>query len=87
MKSNEKTVEPKLETTDTNDYRELYGKLRDVINSSKENYKNSLAQAKDLIIVKEEEVRILKIRQHKLEGAIEASDGFLTAALPNNNKK
>lgn len=72
---------------DTNDYKELFAKLRNTINTSKDTYKQSLSQTKDLIVQKEEELRILKIRQHKFEGAIEASDGFLSAVLPSNNKK
>lgn len=89
MKSNEKIeakLEPKLESTDVNDYKDLFGKLRNTVLSSRDTYKTSLAQTKDAIIQKEEELRLFRIRQHKLEGAIEASDGFLTAVLPSNQK-
>lgn len=74
------------ESSDTNNYKELFGKLRSAISSSKDSYRNSLAQTKELILQKEDELNLLRIRQHKLEGAIEASDGFLLAVLPNNNK-
>lgn len=76
-----------VETQDTNDYKQLYGDFRNAINVARDMYKTHLSNTKDLIQVKEEELRILKIRLHKLEGAIEASDGYLSSVLPNNNKK
>lgn len=84
-------MEVKTEThpeirTDTNDNNELFTKLRTSISSSRDSYKISLAQTKEVIAQREEELKLLKIRQHKLEGAIEASEGFLVAVLPNNNK-
>lgn len=68
------------------DANELFTKLRTSISSSRDSYKISLAQTKEVIAQREEELKLLKIRQHKLEGAIEASEGFLTAVLPTNNK-
>lgn len=90
MAGKEKT-EAKAETspevrTDTNDNNELFTKLRTSISSSRDSYKISLAQTKEVIAQREEELKLLKIRQHKLEGAIEASEGFLVAVLPSNNK-
>lgn len=86
--SHDDIVEAKVvEPVDTNDYKDLYGKLRNVVSTSKDSYKASLSQTKDAIAQREEELRLLKIRQHKLEGAIEASEGFLTAVLPNNNNR
>jgi hypothetical protein len=75
-----------VDVVDQNDYKDLYGKLRNTISSSRDSYKASLSQTKEAIEQREEELRILKIRQHKLEGAIEVSESLLTAVLPNNNK-
>jgi len=72
---------------DTNDYKELFGKLRNVINESRDNYRVQLSQVKDSIEVKKEELKILEIKQRKLEGAVEVSDAYLTSVLPSNNKK
>lgn len=83
MESNDMVVAP----TDTNDYKDLYSKLRNTVNVSRDSYKAALTQTKDAITQREDELKILKIRQHKLEGAIEAADSFLTAVLPDNNKK
>lgn len=85
-KTEEKTVIAAPENVDANDYKELFAKLRTTIGASKDSYKSSLIQTKEMIIQKEDELNLLRIRQHKLEGAIEASDGFLSSVLPNNNK-
>lgn len=73
--------------TDTNDYQDLFSKLRNSMTTSRDGYKTSLAQVKDAIEQKKEELRILEIRKNKLEGAIEATDISLVAVLPNNNKR
>lgn len=85
-KGTEKNIEKPVDS-DTNDYKELFNTLRNTINTARESYRTNLIQTKELIAQKEEEVRLLRIRQHKLEGAIEASDVSLTAVLPSNNKK
>lgn len=75
------------EVVDTNDYKELYGKLRNTISSLRDVYKTQLAQTKDLIEIREEELKSLIIRKNKLEGAIESTEGLVNSILPNNNKK
>lgn len=76
----------KTKPKDTNDYKELFGKLRTSMTTARDNYSISLAQVKIQIETKEEEIRILKIRARKLEGAIEANNISLVAVLPSNNK-
>ena len=76
-----------IESIDTNDYKELYNKLRSIIATSKDGYVSALYKTKDLIEQKKEELRLLEIRKYKFEGAIEAGDHFLISVLPNNNKR
>ena len=73
--------------TDVNNYKELYGKLRNLINANREAYKGSLTQVKETIEQREAELLALRAKKSRLEGAIEASDLYLTAVLPSNNKK
>lgn len=77
-----------------NDYKKLYGDLRNYINDSREKYKSNLSQVKEQLeqvqlqresLDKQEELLIVKKR--KLEGAVEASDILLKSVLPSNNKK
>ena len=76
-----KVEEPK------NDFKELYGSLRNEINKARETYKNMLTQTESAIKIRLQELEILKIRKEKLEGAIEATDELLKVALPSNNKQ
>jgi len=87
METKEKKESKQVEVVDTNNYKELYGNLRNVISATRDSYKLSLAQTKDVIEQKKEELRLLEIRKHKLEGAIEAHDNLLASALPSNSKK
>ena len=79
-------VKEKKEAKDTNDYKELFGKLRQSITTSRDDYQKSLSQTRDLIETKEEEVKLLKIRKDRLLGAIETSEAYLKVVLPSNNK-
>ncbi len=79
-------VKEKKEAKDTNDYKELFGKLRQSITTSRDDYQKSLSQTRDLIDKKEEEVKLLKIRKDRLLGAIETSEAYLKVVLPSNNK-
>ncbi len=79
-------LKEKKESKDTNDYKELFGKLRQAITTSRDGYNLSLSQTRDLIEKREEEVRLLKIRKDRLLGAIETSEAYLKAVLPSNNK-
>ena len=76
-----------LKKEDTNDYKELYGKLRNQINAARDSYKTNLINTKDAIESFQTQLDILKQKKGKLEGAIEASDAMLKASLPSNNKK
>lgn len=87
MDAKEKKESKQVEVVDANNYKELYGNLRNVISSTRDSYKASLAQTKDVIEQKKEELRLLEIRKNKLEGAIEAHDNLLASALPSNNKR
>jgi hypothetical protein len=51
--------------------------LRTNVTNSKESFKKQLAEVKDAIAAREEELKILNIKLRKLEGAIEASDLYL----------
>jgi SMC interacting uncharacterized protein involved in chromosome segregation len=73
--------------TDANNYKELYGKLRNVINANRDAYRKALVQVKEEIEQKKEELELLKAKKSKLEGAIEVSDQYLTAVLPSSAKK
>lgn len=75
-----------VKVKDKNDYKELFGKLRQAITTSRDGYNLSLSQTRDLIEKREEEVRLLKIRKDRLLGAIETSESYLKAVLPSNNK-
>jgi hypothetical protein len=66
---------------------EMYGKLRNEINLSRDKYKLSLQQTKDAIEQRTQELELLNTRKQRLEGAIEASEYFLKAVLPSNNPK
>ena len=76
-----------LKKEDTNDYKELYGKLRNQINSSRDSYRTNLINTKDTIESFRTQLEILTTKKAKLEGAIEASDALLKSFLPSNNKK
>lgn len=73
--------------TDTNNYKELFGTLRNSISSARDTYKAQLVQVKETIEQKKEELKLLEIKRYKLEGACEVSDSYLTVVLPSNNKK
>jgi SMC interacting uncharacterized protein involved in chromosome segregation len=51
--------------------------LRTKVSTSKEDFRKQLANVKDAIEVREEELKNLIIKRHKLQGAIEASDIYL----------
>jgi len=51
--------------------------LRKQVSDSRESFRRQLADAKDAIELREEEIRNLTIKKHKLQGAIEASDIYL----------
>jgi len=90
MKSEVKQeVKPEVKpiVQETNDFRELYGKLRNEISKAKETYRTMSTQTDEAINVRVRELEILKIRKVKLEGAIEATEELLKTALPSNNKQ
>ena len=72
---------------DTNDYKELYGKLRTQISTGLNSYKKNLTETKDLIESVKNQLMILETKKGRLEGAIESSDLLLKSVLPSNNKK
>ena len=80
------TIQVKKETKDKNDYKELFGKLRQAITTSRDEYQISLSQTRELIEKREEELRLLNIRKERLIGAIEANELSLKVVLPSNNK-
>ena len=47
------------------------------ITNSKENFKKQLADVNEAIVSREEEIKVLTVKKHKLAGAIEASDLYL----------
>lgn len=51
--------------------------LRTNVTSSRENFRKQLADVKEAIETREEELKVLNIKRHKLQGAIEASDIYL----------
>lgn len=51
--------------------------LKTNITTSKDSFKKQLADVKDAIETREEELKVLNIKKHKLAGAIEASDLYL----------
>jgi SMC interacting uncharacterized protein involved in chromosome segregation len=51
--------------------------LRKKVTDSKEDFKKQLAQVKEAIEIREEEIKNLTIKKHKLQGAVEASDIYL----------
>jgi ribosome-binding ATPase YchF (GTP1/OBG family) len=69
------------------DYKERYGTLRNQINATKEAFRRQISEVKDLIEKRKEEMEILEIKLHKMEGAVEASDLYLKEALPSNVHK
>jgi len=77
------TTKPELPQVD---YRERYGTLRNQINDTRATFKSQIAEIKDLIEKRNEEMGLLKIKLNKLEGAVEASDLYLKASLPSNAK-
>ena len=84
---NEELKIESIKKEDTNDYKELYGSLRNQINAARDGYKNNLINTKDAIESFTAQLIILKTKKDKLEGAIEASDALLKVSLPSNNKK
>lgn len=65
---------------------ELYGKLHNEINNGKANFTEQLKQVREAIAVRTKEIESLRATELKLQGAVEASDIFLKAALPSNPK-
>jgi hypothetical protein len=51
--------------------------LRNNVSNSRDNFKKQLSDVKDAIETREEELKILNIKKHKLAGAVEASDLYL----------
>lgn len=51
--------------------------LRAKVTTSKDDFKKQLTNVKDAIELREEEIKNLTIKKHKLQGAIEASDIYL----------
>lgn len=51
--------------------------LRSKVSNAKTDFVKQLAQVKDAIEVREEEIKNLTIKKNKLQGAIEASDLYL----------
>lgn len=66
------------------DFRERYGTLRNQINKTRGTFKTQISEIKDIIEKRTEELELFKIKLHKLEGAVEASDLYLKEALPSN---
>jgi hypothetical protein len=81
----EVVVAPEAPKVDTG--LELYGKLRNEINSGKVNFTEQLKQVKEAIAARTKEIENLRVQELKLQGAVEASDIFLKAVLPSNNIK
>jgi len=72
--------------TDLNDYKMLYGELRNEIVSARDKYNDALIRVKQQIITKTNELEILKVQMRQLEGALEASEILTKVRLPSNNK-
>jgi len=68
------------------DFKERYGTLRNQINETRVAFKTQISEIKDVIEKRKEELELFKIKLHKLEGAVEASDIYLKASLPSNAK-
>lgn len=54
--------------------------LKGTVTSSRDSFKKQLADVNDAIATREEELKVLTIKKHKLAGAIEASDLYLKPA-------
>jgi hypothetical protein len=67
-----------------NEDLELYGKLRNAIDTGRTDFKSQLAQVKEAIDIRTQELETLKTKKDKLLGAIEASDIYLKAVLKPN---
>lgn len=85
MTKEKNTVSEKAEKEVTEE-RDLYGELNRSINENRGRFREQLAQVKDHIETRKNELDLLQIKKSKLEGAIEASDMFLKAVLPSTKK-
>jgi len=56
--------------------------LRTQVTNARDDFKKQLANVKDAIETREEELKNLNIKKLKLQGAIEASDIYLKPATP-----